>query len=72
MASKLPKAGRHEKAMSLCCVCCKAVEEGKDEALLCEGQCQKWLHRYCASVTVDQYEELSSSEEPALSLLYLL
>ena len=67
MASKKAKAGRRcEKAKSLCCVCCKAVEDGKDEALLCEGQCQKWLHRYCASVTVDQYEELSSSEEPFL------
>ena len=44
-------------------MCCKAVEDGKDEALLCEGQCQKWLHRYCASVTVDQ---LSSSEESFL------
>ena len=49
MASKKAKAGRRcEKAKSLCCVCCKAVEDGKDEALLCEGQCQKWLHRYCA------------------------
>ena len=54
------------KAKSLCCVCCKAVEDGKDEALLCEGQCQKWLHRYCAGVTVDQYEQLSSNEEPFL------
>ena len=33
--SKMPRA----KAKSLCCVCCKAVEDGKDEALLCEGQC---------------------------------
>ena len=59
---KMPRA----KAKSLCCVCCKAVEDGKDEALLCKGQYQKWLHRYCAGVTVDQYEELSSSEEPFL------
>ena len=49
---------------SLCCVCCKAVEDGKDEALLCEGQCQKWLHRYCAGVTVNQYEQLSLSDQP--------
>ena len=47
-------------------MCCKAVKDGKDEALLCEGQCQKWLHRYCAGVTVDQYEQLSSNEEPFL------
>ena len=51
---------------SLSVVCCKAVEDGKDEALLCESQCQKWLHRYCAGVTVGQYEELSSSEQPFL------
>ena len=54
------------KAKSLCFVCCKAVEDGKDEALLSERQCQKWLHHYCTGVTVDQYEELSSSEEPFL------
>ena len=57
---------RVEKTASLCCVCCKTVEDGKDEALLCEGLCQKWIHRYCAGVTVDQYEELSSSEQPFL------
>ena len=52
MVSRKPKTGRCcEKAKHLCCVCCKAVEGGKDEALLCEGQCQKWLHRYCAGVT---------------------
>ena len=47
-----------------CCVCLKAVQDGKDDALLCKGQCQKWLHCYCAGVTADQYEKLSSSQQP--------
>ena len=49
-----------------CCMCCKVVEDCRDDALFCEGQCQKWLHRYCASVTVEQYEELSGSDMPFL------
>ena len=69
MGTKRSKAGRHfEKVKSLCCVCCKATEDGKVKALLCEGQCQsqkwlqKWLQCYCADVTLGLYEKLSLSK----------
>ena len=46
----LTKAGRHcERGKSLCCVCCRATEDRKVKALLCEGQYQKWLLCWCHS-----------------------
>ena len=38
--------------------------EDRDEALLCEGSCNAWLHRYCAGVTVSQYAALQDSPLP--------
>ena len=38
----------------------------KDEALLCAGRCQQWLHHYCASVTEQQYKILCESNTPFL------
>ncbi len=35
-----------------------------DDALLCEGACDCWHHRRCASVTKEQYIVLSNSKEP--------
>ena len=59
----LTKAGRHcERGKSPCCVCCRATEDWKVKALLCEGQYQKWPHYYCADITLGLYEERSSSE----------
>ena len=40
--------------------------EDRDEALLCEGSCDQWLHRYCAGVTETQYEALRDSPLPFL------
>ena len=40
--------------------------EGKDEALYCEGICQRWLHKYCAGVTSAQYAAMSSTPYPFL------
>jgi len=34
------------------------------EALLCEGTCQKRLHRWCAGVHKENYEALASSDKP--------
>ena len=34
------------------------------EAILCEGNCSSWYHRWCAGVTALRYEELSDSDEP--------
>ena len=38
-------------------------EEGQ-EAIFCEGSCNTWYHRWCAGVSSQRYEVLSSSEEP--------
>ena len=49
-----------------CGICRKAVVDGKDDALFCEGHCQRWLHRVCASVTKEQDAKLAASEQPFL------
>ena len=49
-----------------CAVCEQIVVEGKDEALYCEGICQRWLHKYCAGVTSAQYAAMSSTPDPFL------
>ena len=49
---------------TLCAVCRLAVIDGKDEAILCEGKCQQWYHRGCASLPPERYKELSTSDEP--------
>ena len=42
--------------------------DGKDEALLCEGECGLWFHRGCASIPPSRYKILAESEEPFLCL----
>ena len=37
-----------EEENETCDVCCSPTVSGKEDALLCEGSCQKWFHRYCA------------------------
>ena len=34
------------------------------EAILCEGSCNSWYHRWCAGVSTQRYEALSRSEDP--------
>ena len=57
----------------VCPICADTiVDEGEDgcvqDALFCEGDCQCWLHRWCAGVTRERYAVLSSDEEPFLCL----
>lgn len=47
-----------------CGLCCKAIIEDRDEALFCEGSCNKWMHRYCAGVCLHHYEALQGYREP--------
>ena len=51
-------------ATESCCVCCQQITLGKDEALYCEGSCKQWLHRYCPSVSINQYKTISESKSP--------
>ena len=55
--------------METCPICCEVIVDATEdaegqEALFCEGACQKWLHRWCADVHKDSYAILTSSEEP--------
>ena len=52
-----------------CGLCCKAIVEDCDEALFCEGSCNKWMHRYCAGVSLSHYEALQDSPLPFLCSL---
>lgn len=45
------------KSSDVCCICCQTIS-AKDEALFCVGRCQKRLHRYCGSVSEQQYKAL--------------
>ena len=49
---------------NLCAVCEQKIVEGKDQALFCEGLCQRWFHRYCAGVSVHHFNALSASSDP--------
>lgn len=47
-----------------CDVCCLPIVDDKEDALLCEGTCQKWFHRYCAGVSSTCFRMLSNSSTP--------
>ena len=44
-----------------CCVCCQPIAKGKDETLFCAGDCQQWLHRYCAGVSAHCYRNITEN-----------
>ena len=46
-----------------CGVCGAGIAEGIDEAIQCEGRCQKWIHRHCAGITKTLFEELAGSSK---------
>ena len=59
----------HEHSMETCPIFCQEIVEATEksdgqEALLCEGTCQKWLHRWCAGVHKENYEALAASDKP--------
>lgn len=47
-------------------LCCERIVENEDEALFCEGNCQQWVHRYCAGISEKHYKSLDSSSPPFL------
>lgn len=49
-----------------CALCCERIVENEDEALFCEGNCQQWVHRYCAGISEKHYKSLDSSSPPFL------
>ena len=57
-----PEQDSESGSGSICGVCCQTVTPGKDEALFCKGACKRLMHRFCASVTIKQYQELTAKE----------
>ena len=52
------------RAKSNCGVCLQKIIEGKEEAIFCEGKCQQWYHRGCASVPRELFATLTTSNVP--------
>ena len=65
-ARNKPSTASAVPAKASCCICCQSVKPDKDEVLFCTGGCQQWLHRYCASVSVDGYKSMKSDNSPFL------
>ena len=61
------KRGRSDR--NFCAVCLGEIVDGKHEAIFCEGRCNMWYHRGCASVSQQLLRELTASEEPFLCLM---
>lgn len=47
-----------------CGVCLQKIVDGKEEAIFCEGKCQQWYHRGCASVPRELFATLTTSNVP--------
>lgn len=68
--SKKAKAPE-EESNETCPICVKPVldpdgESGGHDGLFCEGKCQVWIHRWCAGVTKERYDAISSTDDPFL------
>ena len=65
--TKVPQSQKadnvHEES-EICDVCCSSIVDDKEDALLCEGSCQKWFHRYCTGVSSTCFRSLSNSPTP--------
>ena len=54
-------------------LCCQKVVEGKDEVVFCgAGECRGWFHRYCAGVSLAQYESLQAQPQASGALVPFL
>ena len=55
------------KGKMQCDLCCEPIVDGKEDAL-CEGNCQLWMHCYCAGVTQSHFKVLASGSNPFVCL----
>ena len=46
------------------CLICNNVLKDTQQAIFCEGACKQWIHRQCASLTVDAYTKVGESQQP--------
>ena len=70
LAAKTPPPVRTKSKSSknICAVRLDLIVDGKDEAIVCEGECQQWIHRGCASISKKLLATLTASTEPFLCL----
>ena len=45
-----------------CDICCQAIDLKRGDAIFCHGDCQRWIHRFCASVSMEQYKTITASQ----------
>lgn len=64
----VPSSKKRDESVE-CGICGSAIHDGVDESIHCEGQCNRWMHRYCAGIPKRLFEELSASTNP-FSCLY--
>lgn len=57
----MPSKGR---VKTNCGVCLQRIVDGKEEAIFCDGKCQQWYHRGCASVPQELFVTLTTSDAP--------
>ena len=60
-----------ERQLHVCPICINPIfdeveDQHAQDAIFCDGKCQMWLHRWCASVTKERYNSLSGSDDPFL------
>ena len=54
---------RTKNLNSSCPICERAFEPGQ-ESIICDGDCQKFIHRQCASLTKHQFKQAGESDLP--------
>ena len=54
---------------TICDGCCSAIVDDEQDAIQCEGCCQKWYHRLCAGVSKFHYDMLADSPDPFICWL---
>ena len=63
-AKAMPAAGRKTASVKtkadFCVLCCNKVIECKEDVLFCSGKCNGPIHRYCAGISLPQFESLES------------
>ena len=62
--AKKPAPSAPGDGVSECSLCSSYIVDGEEDALFCEGECNGWMHRYCAGVPLKYFERLSSSSSP--------
>ena len=45
------------------CPICNIVVRDSQQAIFCDGTCKQWIHRQCASLTVDVYVKAGESQQ---------